>query len=608
MAVFLDRESARASNPTAFIGDGVSLVSCAPSVLGVLAPSFGMGTGWPCDRSCDKRTPGLFHRIIYNPVDDKRAVTMDDTTAVTMRLPPSYRLALEMLEELASSSRREAEQQTAWITRASLEEKWQAKVDELEKAKTPVGAAGAAMSGAILIKSWEGGLVEYGSFIFLDAQWFATVLDPLFSHKRDSFGNLDLGGRRVKIALSLTRLEKENILEPQLAEDLWGAEVAPHLLLALKSAGLTFPFPKDCKGGLVILLRMDAKPPDEYSMKLNSQLGQADQAGKHDLCLHVECSFSLGLPPGFIERLLARCCHLGLSYPFWRYGALIVGEDGEEGLFSLSLEYSEKNNTLTVKVYGGCMEVHAWGALSKVLSVTIKMLAEFPGLPCESTLFCPLHKDMGMPIRTTDAQPGTPLVESSYCPLCKEEKAGKGLLTVALQTVKFSDEEFFDAKLCQEFANNAENVALWPGSNSETMLLDLMHWKYGTAHASANRIFPSHIPTIFVQVAGSAPSRQTGQGSNAPLQPSPSHQDSRTPWYQDLKTWVGAASLACLTVFGVFAAKEDNDPRLWGVFLGVGMLLLGLEFALIAREHKLLCFTSRVEAASVGNEHGEARV
>lgn len=77
--------------------DGVSRVSCAPSVLGVLAPPFGVRTGWPCDKSCDKSSRGLLSRIIYNPVDDKRAVTM--------HLPRSYQLALEMLDELASSSR-----------------------------------------------------------------------------------------------------------------------------------------------------------------------------------------------------------------------------------------------------------------------------------------------------------------------------------------------------------------------------------------------------------------------------------------------------------------------------------------------------------------------
>lgn len=38
------------------------------------------------------------------------------------------------------------------ITRASLEEKWQAKVDGLGRAGTPVAAPEAALSGAILIR------------------------------------------------------------------------------------------------------------------------------------------------------------------------------------------------------------------------------------------------------------------------------------------------------------------------------------------------------------------------------------------------------------------------------------------------------------------------
>lgn len=191
------------------------------------------------------------------------------------------------------------------------------------------------------------------------------------------------------------------LIQQQLAEELWGADLAPHLLLALKSAGLTFPLPRDPKGGLVILLSMDTDPPPEYSLKLK----QAQQDRKHDLRLAVECSFSLGLPPGFLERLLARCCHLGYPYPFWRYGALIVGKGTEGGFFSLSLEYSEKNKILAVEVFGGCKEVHAWGALSKVLSVTIKMLSEFPGLPCKTTFYCPLLKTKGMAIKTTDVSP-----------------------------------------------------------------------------------------------------------------------------------------------------------------------------------------------------------
>lgn len=86
-------------------------------------------------------------------------------------------------------------------------------------------------------------------------------------------------------------------------------------------------------------------------------------------------------------------------------------------------------------------------------------------------------------------------------------------------------------------------------------------------------------------------------------------QDLRTPWYQDMKTWVGVASAAFLAVFSVFFAKEDGDSHIWGVFLGFSMLLLGAEFVLIIREYKLLCFTPRVEAARDRNEHGsEAHV
>eukprot|EP00903_Cladosiphon_okamuranus_P009177 g8765.t1 len=542
--------------------DGVSLVSCTRPLLAVRAPSFGGGTGW----LCDKNNPGLFRRITHNTVGDRRALTMS--------LPRSYDLALQVLEKLASCSRHQGEQITPGITREGLEEKWQAEVDKLETAGTPVEAPEAAMAGAILIRKWEGGLVEYGNYIFLDIQWFATVLDPLFSHKRDLFGDLDLGGRGVKNASSesLDRLVEDNILEVQLAQELWGAELAPHLLLALKSAGLTFPLPKDPKGGLVILLRMGTEPPDEYSRKLRSQLEQADAAGKHDLRLHVECSFTLGLPPGFVERLLARCCHLGLPYPFWRYGALIVGKGHEEGRFSLTLEYSERNNILTVEVYGGCTEVYAWAALSSVLSVAIKMLAEFPGLPCKLTFLCPRHKDKGMPIRTTNAPPGSPLVESRFCPLCTDQEAGKDLLAVALQVVEFSDDEFFGAQLCKQFAENAQNAALggralWPGSNFEV-------------------------------------SCQTSPRSQA-IQPS--SQVSRTPWYQDLRTWVGAASVACLTIFGVLAGKEDDDARVWGVFLGLAIMLLVVEFVLIAKVNGKCCF--RVGGASAGNEPtGEARV
>lgn len=73
--------------------DGVSLVSCAPPLVPLFAPPFDVRTGWPCDKS----KPGLFRRITHNVAGNARALTM--------HLPLSYRLALELLEELASSSR-----------------------------------------------------------------------------------------------------------------------------------------------------------------------------------------------------------------------------------------------------------------------------------------------------------------------------------------------------------------------------------------------------------------------------------------------------------------------------------------------------------------------
>lgn len=249
-----------------------------------------------------------------------------------------------------------------------------------------------------MYRKWEGGLVEYGNYIFLDVGWFADVLDPLFSHKKDSNGIIDLGGKTVANDDSLKRLDADHIFEPRLAEDLWGAELAPHLLSALNSAGLTFPIPNDPSEGLVVVLRMDTEPPPDYRT-----IVEEEQARKYyDLRLVVQCSFRLGLPPGFVERLLARCCHLGFPHPFWRYGALVMGAGAEEGKFSLTLEYSEEDKTLKVQVNGRCNEVHAWATLSRVLSVTIKMLSEFPGLPCQLEFLCPRHEDKSMRVLKAD--------------------------------------------------------------------------------------------------------------------------------------------------------------------------------------------------------------
>lgn len=76
-------------------------------------------------------------------------------------------------------------------------------------------------------------------------------------------------------------------------------------------------------------------------------------------------------------------------------------------------------------------------------------------------------------------------------------------------------------------------------------------------------------------------------------------------WVKDLRVQVGAAGALCVTVFGVFYAKEDDDPRLWELFLGIGSVLAVVEFVVVAKLHERWCFKSpRVEAASAGSQQG----
>ncbi|CAM9521530.1 unnamed protein product [Ectocarpus sp. 12 AP-2014] len=256
---------------------------------------------------------------------------------------------------------------------------------------------------------------------------------------------------------------------------------------------------------------MDTTPPPEFSIRRE----EANQARKYDLTLNVACSFSLGLPPGFVERLLARCCHLGYPYPFWRYGAFIVGNRAEKGSFSLSLDYSQHDNMLKVEVLGGRNEVHAWAALSKVLSVIIKMLSEFPGLPCEPLFFCPQHKTKGMPIKKTDAPAGSGLVEESYfCPLCQDREAGIDLLAAALQVVEFSDEEFFDEPLRQKFAENAEKVARQGSASQQGS-----NFEGGVSGSASSDISPSSRAPAATRASNQA-LVQTGSSSRARTQSS----------------------------------------------------------------------------------------
>lgn len=82
---------------------GVSLVSCAPRGEDSRAALFDGELVWPCDRT----RPGLLNRIVRNPVPEttEGAPAVGTSRGMTMCLPSSWQLALEVLEEQASRSR-----------------------------------------------------------------------------------------------------------------------------------------------------------------------------------------------------------------------------------------------------------------------------------------------------------------------------------------------------------------------------------------------------------------------------------------------------------------------------------------------------------------------
>lgn len=233
----------------------------------------------------------------------------------------------------------------------------------------------------------------YGSYVFFDVHWLADVLKPLLSDSLvTSYGCRTLGGKEVPSSASrtsLNRFEQEGILEPALADALWGKETAPHVLKTLESAGLTFPRAGDKCSGLVILLRLSKKRPGPVGVKIDDFRLKKTKGGR-DGGIKVVCTFQGGVPPGFIERLLTKCCHLGVCNPFWRFGVLI--ESGE--LFSAILEYHESDELvgkLTLEVFGDCTMAGPWGGMSACLSVVVQLLSGFPGITAAAEMECQQH-------------------------------------------------------------------------------------------------------------------------------------------------------------------------------------------------------------------------
>ncbi|CAM9777109.1 unnamed protein product, partial [Pylaiella littoralis] len=190
---------------------------------------------------------------------------------------------------------------------------------------------------------------------------------------------------------------------------------------------LTFPRPGDKRDGLVVLLRQPRARPVHVGDKLE---GFRQRKERSDGQIIAKCTFWGGVPPGFVERLLTRCCHLGTCDPFWRFGVLIQSVEH----FSVILEYEEDEGTLegdtlvgklSLEVYGDCTAAEPWAAMSACLSVFVRMLSEFPGVDANATMDCQNddHSEKGgILIALSQPQEWAPLIRNvDGCRSCLDD-------------------------------------------------------------------------------------------------------------------------------------------------------------------------------------------
>ncbi|CAM9736506.1 unnamed protein product, partial [Hapterophycus canaliculatus] len=374
--------AARSSSRQIHLEEGVRLVHFDKSTG---SPLVDTGKGW----SCDVNEPGLLGRISRDSSGNKRAVSM--------RLPSSWEHALDFLDKRA---RRPRQSEFQGFLKTELFRDWQEEWKTRSADGTDRDAAEAALDGALRLRGAEGGLVVYGLYVFFAVHWLADVLKPLLSTRLvTSDGRTTLGGKEMPasaINASLARFERKGILEPALADELWGKETAPHVLKTLESAGLTFPRAGDECGGLVVLLRLPKERPEHVGIKIDDFRREKTEGGR-DGGIKAVCTFLRGVPPGFIERLLTKCCHLGACDPFWRFGVLIEAGD----LFSAILEYRESDGLvgkLTLEVSGDCTTAGPWGGMSACLSVVVQLLSGFPGMSAAAEMECQRHLSDSIPL------------------------------------------------------------------------------------------------------------------------------------------------------------------------------------------------------------------
>ncbi|CAN0315933.1 unnamed protein product [Ectocarpus sp. 6 AP-2014] len=322
------------------------------------------------------------------------------------------------------------------LTRADLSTKWNEVVAALEGDGVSVVKPDHALEGALLIREHEGSLVRHETYVFLDVTWLAQILKPLLNHRDDEdpfCGDVFLGDTGItlkedKHIASWSRLKGHGVLEPSLARVLWPDGLSNYVLPALDSLGLTYPLADDSAEGLVVLLRLDEKRPEDVGKELD------DFRRDHTAVLSVKWKVFLGVPPGAIEKMLTRCCRLGALRTFWRFGVLVQGSLGggiAARTFALVVEYSHDKCEVDMKVYGSISTAAPWAALSFGISVFQAMCSEFPGLRWRASLKCPQH-EQDMQISKAATRPGDKSLFGATCSLCDSKTGGLGAAAMSL--------------------------------------------------------------------------------------------------------------------------------------------------------------------------------
>lgn len=259
-------------------------------------------------------------------------------------------------------------------------------------------------------REYEGRILRQEPYVFFYVVRLAKILKPILNHKHEEDTNGDiiidveadepLVLSTAALKDSWERFTVQGVLDIELARELWPNDLWRFVLPTLKNMDLAFPLQSD-DSKLVVMLRLPAYRP-EIADETLSEFRRENYP-----TLEASWTLYLGSPPGVIEKVLTRCCSLGASSIFWRFGVLVKGDLG--GKFALVLEFL--HGKLELQVHGNPRSVAPWIALSYALSAMRSKTLEYPGLKWKASLGCPKHSK-GL-LRVSDEVSGPFLVRDT---------------------------------------------------------------------------------------------------------------------------------------------------------------------------------------------------